>query len=173
MSNYKTLLTEVSTFMFDYDGVMTDGRVILQHDDPPLRTANVRDGFILQLAVKMGYNVVVISGGISRSMDNRFDTLNIRDAFTGVKNKLEVFEKYIKERNIDPEKVVYMGDDIPDIPVMKRVGVPVSPADAVEEVKEVSVYISDKKGGEGCVRDIIEQVMKIQGKWLTPEAFTW
>ncbi len=173
MSNYKTLLTEVSTFMFDYDGVMTDGPVILQHDVPPLRTANVRDGFILQPAVKMGYNVVVISGGISRSMDNRFDTLNIRDAFTGVKNKLEVFEKYIKERNIDPEKVVYMGDDIPDIPVMKRVGVPVSPADAVEEVKEVSVYISDKKGGEGCVRDIIEQVMKIQGKWLTPEAFTW
>ncbi len=152
---------------------MTDGRVILQHDDPPLRTANVRDGFILQLAVKMGYNVVVISGGISRSMDNRFDTLNIRDAFTGVKNKVEVFEKYIKERSIDPENVVYMGDDIPDIPVMKRVGVPVSPADAVEEVKEVSVYISDKKGGEGCVRDIIEQVMKVQGKWMTPEAFTW
>ncbi len=173
MSNYKTLLTGVNTFIFDYDGVMTDGRVILQHDDPPLRTANVRDGFILQLAVKMGYNVVVISGGISRSMDNRFDTLNIRDAFTGVKNKVEVFEKYIKERSINPENVVYMGDDIPDIPVMKRVGVPVSPADAVEEVKEVSVYISDKKGGEGCVRDIIEQVMKVQGKWMTPEAFTW
>ncbi len=173
MSNYKALLTGVNTFMFDYDGVMTDGRVILQHDDPPLRTANVRDGFVLQLAVKMGYNVVVISGGFSRSMDNRFDTLNIKDAFTGVKNKVEVFEKYIKERNIDPKNVVYMGDDIPDIPVMKRVGVPVSPADAAEEVKVVSIYISDKKGGEGCVRDIIEQVMKVQGKWMTPEAFTW
>jgi 3-deoxy-D-manno-octulosonate 8-phosphate phosphatase (KDO 8-P phosphatase) len=173
MSNYKTLLTGVNTFMFDYDGVMTDGHVILQHDDPPLRTANVRDGYVLQLAVKMGYNVVVISGGFSRSMDNRFDTLNIKDAFTGVKNKVAVFEKYIKEKNIDPKNVVYMGDDIPDIPVMKRVGVPVSPADAVEEVKEVSVYISDKNGGGGCVRDIIEQVMKIQGKWMTPEAFTW
>ena len=173
MSNYKALLTGVNTFMFDYDGVMTDGRVILQHDDPPLRTANVRDGYVLQLAVKMGYNVVVISGGFSRSMDNRFDTLNIKDAFTGVKNKVEVFEKYIKEKNIDPENVVYMGDDIPDIPVMKKVGVPVSPADAVEEVKEVSVYISDKNGGDGCVRDIIEQVMKVQGKWMTPEAFTW
>ncbi len=173
MSNYKALLTGVNTFMFDYDGVMTDGRVILQHDDPPLRTANVRDGYVLQLAVKMGYNVVVISGGFSRSMDNRFDTLNIKDAFTGVKNKVEVFEKYIKEKNIDPKNVVYMGDDIPDIPVMKRVGVPVSPADAAEEVKEVSIYISDKKGGEGCVRDIIEQVMKVQGKWMTPEAFTW
>jgi len=173
MSNYKALLTGVNTFMFDYDGVMTDGRVILQHDDPPLRTANVRDGYVLQLAVKMGYNVVVISGGFSRSMDNRFDTLNIKDAFTGVKNKVAVFKKYIKERNINPENVVYMGDDIPDIPVMKMVGIPVCPADAAEEVKEVSTYISDKKGGEGCVRDIIEQVMKVQGKWMTPEAFTW
>jgi len=173
MSNYKALLTGVNTFMFDYDGVMTDGRVILQHNDPPLRTANVRDGYVLQLAVKMGYNVVVISGGFSRSMDNRFDTLNIKDAFTGVKNKVEVFEKYIGKKNIDPQNVVYMGDDIPDIPVMKKVGVPVCPADAAEEVKEVSIYISDKKGGAGCVRDIIEQVMKIQGKWMTPEAFTW
>lgn len=173
MSNYKTLLAGVNTFMFDYDGVMTDGRVILQHDDPPLRTANVRDGYVLQLAVKMGYNVVVISGGFSKSMDNRFDTLNIKDAFTGVRNKVEVFEKYIHEKDIDPENVVYMGDDIPDIPVMRMVGLPVCPADAAEEVKDVSIYISDKKGGEGCVRDIIEQVMKIQGKWMTPEAFRW
>jgi len=173
MSNYKAMLSEVNTFIFDYDGVMTDGRVILQHDDPPLRTANVRDGYVLQLAVKLGYNVVVISGGFSKSMDNRFDTLNIKDAFTGVKDKVKVFEKYIKDKNLDPKNVVYMGDDIPDIRVMKRVGVPVSPADAVEEVKAVSVYISDKNGGEGCVRDIIEQVMKVQGKWMTPEAFTW
>ncbi len=173
MSNYKALLKEVTTFMFDYDGVMTDGRVILQHDDPPLRTANVRDGYVLQLAVKLGYNVVVISGGFSRSMENRFDTLNIKDAFTGVKNKVEVFEKYVRDRNIDPQQVIYMGDDIPDIPVMKKVGIPVCPADAAEEVKAVSIYISDKKGGEGCVRDIIEQVMKVQGKWMTPEAFTW
>ncbi len=173
MSNYKALLQHVQTFIFDYDGVMTDGRVILQHEDPPLRTANVKDGYVLQLAVKLGYNVVVISGGFSKSMENRFDTLNIKDAFTGVRNKLEVFEKYIQEKNIDPQTVVYMGDDIPDIPVMKRVGIPVCPADAAEEVKAVSVYISDKKGGEGCVRDIIEQVMKVQGKWMTPEAFYW
>ncbi len=173
MSNYKALLNGVNTFIFDYDGVMTDGRVILQHDDPPLRTANVRDGYVLQLAVKLGYNVVVISGGFSKSMDNRFDTLNIKDAFTGVKNKVEVFEDYIKKKNINPENVVYMGDDIPDIPVMKMVGIPVCPADAAEEVKKISIYISDKTGGGGCVRDIIEQVMKVQGKWLTPEAFTW
>ena len=173
MGNYKALLKEVTTFIFDYDGVMTDGKVILQHDDPPLRTANVRDGYVLQLAVKLGYHVVVISGGFSKSMENRFDTLNIKDAFTGVKNKMTVFEKYIREKNIDPRQVIYMGDDIPDIPVMKKVGIPVCPADAAEEVKAVSIYISDKKGGEGCVRDIIEQVLKVQGKWMTPEAFVW
>jgi len=173
MSNYKADLAKVNTFIFDYDGVMTDGKVILQHDDPPLRTANVRDGYVLQLAVKLGYNVVVISGGFSRSMDNRFTTLNIKDAFTGVKNKLEIFDSYISERNINPKQVVYMGDDIPDMRVMQKVGVPVCPADAVEEIKNISVYISDKKGGEGCVRDIIEQVLKVQGKWLTEEAFTW
>ena len=173
MSNYKALLTKVNTFIFDFDGVMTDGTVILQHDDHPLRTANVKDGYVLQLAVKLGYNVAVISGGISRSMDNRFEALNIKDAFTGVRNKLEKFHSYLKEKNIKPEQVVYMGDDIPDIPVMKEVGVPVCPADAAEEVKNIAVYISDKKGGEGCVRDIIEQVMKVQGKWITDEAFNW
>ncbi|MBE0651173.1 MAG: HAD hydrolase family protein [Bacteroidales bacterium] len=173
MTNYKELLSGITTLMFDYDGVMTDGKVILQHDAPPLRTANVRDGYILQLAVKLGYNVVVISGGFSRSMENRFESLNIKDAFTGVKDKMEVYRKYLKEKGINNEEVLYMGDDIPDIPVMKVVGVPVCPLDAAEEVRNVSVYISDKKGGDGCVRDIIEQVMKVQGKWLTPEAFTW
>ncbi len=173
MSNYKALLTEVTTFIFDYDGVMTDGRVILQHNDPPLRTANVKDGYVLQLAVKLGYNVAVISGGYSPSMENRFETLNIKDAFIGVRNKKEVFDKYIKERNINPKQVIYMGDDLPDLPVMKEVGVPVCPADAAEEIKNAALYISDKKGGEGCVRDIIEQVLKVQGKWMTPEAFSW
>jgi 3-deoxy-D-manno-octulosonate 8-phosphate phosphatase (KDO 8-P phosphatase) len=173
MTNYKELLSGITTLIFDYDGVMTDGKVILQHEGPPLRNANVRDGYILQLAVKMGYNVVIISGGFSPSMDNRFESLNIKDAFTGVKNKLEVYENYLKEKGLTDEEVLYMGDDIPDIPVMKKAGVPVCPLDAAEEVRNISVYISDRKGGEGCVRDIIEQVMKVQGNWLTPEAFTW
>ena len=173
MTNYKELLTKITTLIFDYDGVMTDGKVILQHNDPPLRSANVRDGYILQLAVKLGYNVVIISGGFSRSMENRFESLNIKDAFIGVKDKLEVYEKYIRERGIGHDQVLYMGDDIPDIPVMKKVGLPVCPLDAAEEVRNISAYISDRKGGDGCVRDIIEQVMKVQGKWLTPEAFTW
>lgn len=173
MTNYKELLSGITTLIFDYDGVMTDGKVILQHEGPPLRNANVRDGYILQLAVKLGYHVVIISGGFSRSMENRFESLKIQDAFIGVKDKMEVYETYLKEKGISDDEVLYMGDDIPDIPVMKKVGVPVCPLDAAEEVRDISVYISDKKGGEGCVRDVIEQVMKVQGKWLTPEAYTW
>lgn len=173
MSNYKALLKQVDTFIFDYDGVMTDGKLMLQHDGQPLRTANVKDGFSLQLAVRLGYNVVIISGGISKSVENRFDALKIKDVFLGISNKFEVFEKYVKDKNLNPENVVYMGDDIPDYRVMKKVGVPVCPADAVEEIKDISIYISDKTGGHGCVRDIIEQVMKVQGKWMTEEAFSW
>ena len=171
--NYKALLTKVTTFIFDYDGVMTDGKLILLHDDKPLRTANVKDGYTLQLAVKLGYNVVIISGGISKSVENRFEALKIQNVFLGVNDKLVVFEQFLKDKGISPEEVVYMGDDIPDFRVMKKVGVPVCPADAVEEIKNISVYISDKKGGEGCVRDIIEQVLKVQGKWMTEEAFKW
>ncbi len=173
MSNYKALLTNVTTFIFDYDGVMTNGTLILLHEGHPLRSANVKDGYVLQLAVKLGYKIAIISGGFSKSMENRFESLNIKDVHLGVKNKIETFEKFITENNINPEHVVYMGDDIPDFKVMQKVGVPVCPADAAEEIKNISVYISDKKGGEGCVRDIIEQVLKVQGKWMTDESFMW
>jgi len=173
MSNYKALLTNVNTFIFDYDGVMTDGKLMLQHDGQPLRSANVKDGYALQLAVRLGYRVVIISGGISKSVENRFESLRVKDVFLGISNKNEVFEKYIKDNNLDPENIVYMGDDIPDFRVMRKVGVPVCPADAVEEIKDISIYISDKTGWHGCVRDIIEQVLKVQGKWLTEEAFSW
>ena len=114
MANYKALLKDVNTFIFDYDGVMTDGKVILMDEGQPLRSANVKDGYVLQLIVKLGYNVVIISGGFSRSMENRFETLGITDVFLGTKNKEVVLKKYLSERNIDPKHVVYMGDDIPD-----------------------------------------------------------
>jgi len=173
MSNYKALLTEVDTFIFDYDGVMTDGKLILQHEGNPLRSANVKDGYVLQLAVRLGYRVVIISGGLSKSMENRFEALRINDVFLGVSDKLVVLNKYISENKLDPKKMVYMGDDIPDFKVMKKVGVPCCPTDAAEEIKNISIYISDKKGGEGCVRDIIEQVLKVQGKWMNEKAFQW
>lgn len=173
MSNYKSRLRKVDTFIFDYDGVMTDGRVILLEKGQPLRMANVKDGYVLQLAVKLGYNVVIISGGFSRSMENRFDMLGIRDVFLGVKNKEKMLSGFMKKKGIKPEHVVYMGDDLPDYQVMKVVGIPVCPADASEEIKAISIYISDKNGGDGCVRDIIEQVLKVQGKWMSEEAFNW
>jgi len=173
MSNYKALLEKVDTFIFDYDGVMTDGKVILMEDGQPLRMANVKDGYVLQLIIKLGYKVVIISGGFSKSMENRFESLGIKDVFLGTKNKEIVLKKYLEEHKIDPEHVVYMGDDIPDYKVMKSIGIPVCPADASEEIKEISIYISDKKGGEGCVRDIVEQVLKVQGKWMSEESFSW
>jgi len=173
MSNYKALLTNVKTFMFDYDGVMTNGNLLLQMDGQPLRFANVKDGFVLQLAVKLGYRIVVISGGFSKSVETRFEALGIKDVFLGIRDKLTVFDEYIKNNQIDSATIVYMGDDIPDYKVMKKVGVPVCPADAAEEIKDISVYISDKKGGEGCVRDIIEQVLKVQGKWMSDESHHW
>ena len=173
MSNYKALLQEVDTFIFDYDGVMTDGKVILLEEGQPLRMANVKDGYVLQLVVKLGYHVVIISGGFSRSMENRFETLGIKDVYLGVKNKEVVLKEYLENHVIDPKHVVYMGDDIPDFKVMKMVGIPVCPADAAEEIKNISIYISDKTGGEGCVRDIIEQVLKVQGKWMSEEAYSW
>ena len=173
MANYKALLQEVDTFIFDYDGVMTDGKVILMEDGQPLRMANVKDGYVLQLIIKLGFNVVIISGGFSRSMENRFETLGITDVYLGTKNKEIVLDAYLKEREIDPKHVVYMGDDIPDFKVMQTVGIPVCPADASEEIKDISIYISDKKGGEGCVRDIVEQVLKVQGKWMSAEAYSW
>ncbi len=173
MTNYKEKLSKITTFMFDYDGVMTDGALTLQHEGQPLRSANVKDGYVLQLAIKLGYRIVIISGGFSKSVQNRFGALNISDVFLGVEDKTVVFDDYVKKHNLQPEEITYMGDDIPDYRVMKKVGLPVCPMDAVEEIKDISLYISDKGGGRGCVRDIIEQVLKVQGKWMTEESFKW
>jgi len=173
MSNYKELLKEVNTFIFDYDGVLTDGTVILMNDGDALRTANVKDGYALQLAVKKNYRVVIISGGISDSIRNRFEGLNVKDVFLGVVNKLAVYEDYLSEHKIQPRHVLYMGDDIPDYEVMLKSGVPSCPADAAQEIKSISKYISHFDGGRGCVRDVIEQVLKIQGKWMNDDAYHW
>lgn len=173
MKNYKELLKHITTFIFDYDGVLTNGTVILQNEGEPLRTANVKDGYAMQLAVKSGYRIAIISGGKSVSILNRFSALQINDIFLGADKKIRIFNDYIKKHNIDLHQVLYMGDDIPDYEIMKEVGVPTCPADAAEEIRNISKYISHLKGGEGCVRDVIEQVMKIQNKWLRNEAFNW
>lgn len=173
MSNYKSQLKKINTFIFDYDGVLTNGTVILQTDGEALRTANVKDGYALQLAVKLGYNVAIITGGYSGSMQKRFETLKITDFFMGVDNKLEVLSDYVQKKNINLDEVLYMGDDIPDFQAMKTVGIACCPADAVPEIKGICQYISIKKGGRGCVRDIIEQTLKVQNKWMTEDGFKW
>jgi len=173
MANYKSLLKHINTFIFDYDGVLTDGTVILMNNGDALRTANVKDGYALQLAVKKGYRIAIISGAYSESMLRRFEALNVKDVFLKVDNKLETYNKYLAANNIENQHVLYMGDDIPDYEVMKIAGVPTCPADASEEIKAIAKYISHQKGGHGCARDVIEQVMKIQGKWMNDGAFHW
>lgn len=173
MSNYKERLRHIQSFIFDYDGTLTDGKVILLDEGEPLRTANVRDGYAIQLAVKKGYHVAIISGGRSRSMVNRFRMLNVKHVFLGVEHKLETLKTYLDTQGLKPENVLFLGDDIPDYHAMKYCGVAACPADAAEEIKSISHYISHFKGGEGCARDVIEQVMKIQGQWMDGDAFTW
>lgn len=171
--NYKEKLKKINTLIFDYDGVLTDGTVITTENGDQLRSGHVRDGYALHLALKKGYNIAVISGGTSDSISLRLKTLNLTDIFIRVSNKIEIFNQYIKQKNVDTSQVLYMGDDIPDYKVMQMVGLPVCPADAAEEIKSISKYISSYKGGHGCVRDIIEQLMKIQGTWMNDDAFEW
>jgi len=173
MKNYKELLKNINTFIFDYDGVLTDGTVLLSSSGELFRTSSVKDGYALQLAVRKGYRIAIITGGKSDSIVKRFKSLDIKDVFISVESKIDIFKKYIKKNNINKENILYMGDDIPDYQVMKEVAVPCCPADAAEEIKSISKFISDLKGGEGCVRDIIEQVLKVQGKWMNNEMYEW
>ncbi len=165
MENFKTKLTRINTFIFDIDGVLTNGNITIMPDGEQIRSMNVKDGFALQLAVKRGYKIAVISGGKSEVVRLRLNGLGIYDVFLGAENKIEVFNNYISSNKINANEILYMGDDVPDYEVMKIVGVAVCPNDAAQEIKEISIYVSDKKGGEGCVRDAIEQVMRVQGKW--------
>lgn len=173
MNNYKSELKNITTFIFDYDGVLSDGTVILQPDGDALRTANVKDGYALQLAVRLGYNVAIISGGMSSSMKRRLDTLKIKDYFIGVSDKLLVYKEYIKEKGVDSSQVLYMGDDLPDYRAMQEAGIPCCPADAAPEIRSISKYVSALTGGKGCARDVIEQTLKIQGKWMTEDGYSW
>ena len=173
MANYKENLKHINTFIFDYDGVLTDGSVITTNDGEAHRISNVKDGYALQLAWKKGYKVAVISGARSESMMHRMKALQITDVFLGVENKQLIFRNYLKENNLKPEQVLYMGDDIPDYEVMLEAGISTCPADAAEEIKSVAKYISHFNGGKGCVRDVIEQVLKVQGKWMNDDAYHW
>jgi len=163
--SYKEYLQHITTFIFDVDGVLTNGKVAITTQGELLREMHVKDGYALKTAVKQGFNVCIISGGSNEGVKLRLRDLGITDIYLSVHDKIETMDEYLDVYGIKRENVLYMGDDIPDYYVMQEVGLPTCPQDAVPEVKGISKYISHKKGGEGCVRDVIEQVMKVQGKW--------
>jgi 3-deoxy-D-manno-octulosonate 8-phosphate phosphatase (KDO 8-P phosphatase) len=173
MTNYKELLRHITTFIFDYDGVLTDGSVIMTSQGEGYRISNVKDGYALQLAVKNGYRVAVISGAVSKSLEHRMKALNVTDVFMGVENKIILFKEYLAKHDLKPEQVLYMGDDIPDYEVMLACGLLACPSDAAEEIRKISKYISHFNGGKGCARDVIEQVLKVQGHWMNDHGFKW
>lgn len=163
--SYKEYLEHITTFIFDVDGVLTDGTILLTSTGDMLRTMHTKDGFAMKTAIDAGFNLCIISGGSNEGVRLRLNRLGVTDVYLGAHNKIEQMNAYMDKNDIKPENVLYMGDDIPDYPVMKLVGLPACPQDAVPEIKSISKYISHKKGGQGCVRDVIEQVLKVQGKW--------
>ncbi|RMA64572.1 KdsC family phosphatase [Ulvibacter antarcticus] len=167
--SYKEYLQHITSFVFDVDGVLTDGTITVTTEGEMLRTMNIKDGFALKTAVDRGFNVCIISGGSNTGVQKRLEGLGIKDIYLGAHHKTETLNNYLSEKGIKRENVLYMGDDIPDLYVMQEVGLPCCPQDAVPEIKDVSKYISHKKGGKGCVREVIEQVLKVQGKWLANE----
>lgn len=156
---------EIETFIFDVDGVLTDSQVLVMEDGKLLRKMNVRDGYAIKLAVTKGYNVCIITGGRSEGVKIRLQGLGVKDIYLGSSNKLEAYEDYIYAYELEEGKILYMGDDMPDEPVMRRVGLPACPANAAPEIISVARYISPAPGGEGCARDVIEKVLKLNGHW--------
>ncbi|AVR46154.1 3-deoxy-D-manno-octulosonate 8-phosphate phosphatase [Christiangramia fulva] len=168
--SYKEHLNKIKTFVFDVDGVLTDGSIQISTQGELLRTMNIKDGYALKMAKNAGYTVCIISGGKNEGVRKRLRDLGINDIYLGVEDKVEQLDEFFDIYDITPDEVLYMGDDIPDYYPMKLVGLPCCPQDAAPEVKEISLYVSHKSGGKGCVRDVIEQVMKVQGKWIQKEA---
>ncbi len=163
--SYKEYLKDITTFIFDVDGVLTDGTIQITTEGELFRTMNIKDGYALKIAAEKDFRVCIISGGSNEGVRIRLENLGIKDIYLGINNKIEVLNSYMKTHNLERKNILYMGDDLPDYYIMKEVGLPCCPQDAVPEIKAISTYISHKNGGKGCVRDVIEQVMKIHGKW--------
>ncbi len=155
-------LKHIKAILLDVDGVLTNGNLLLTESGEQLRQFNIKDGYALQLAVKRGIKIAALSGARSKGVEHRLRGLGIQDVFLGLDSKIEVYKNYLAQHNLAPEEVLFVGDDMPDLQVMTMVGLAVCPADAIEEIKAISHYISPKNGGEGCVRDIVEKVLKIQ-----------
>ncbi|SDT02789.1 3-deoxy-D-manno-octulosonate 8-phosphate phosphatase (KDO 8-P phosphatase) [Mucilaginibacter mallensis] len=173
MESFLNKLKDITTFIFDVDGVLTDGSVFVAENGEQSRAFNIKDGYAIQLAVKCGYQVCVISGSRSKSAVYRLNSLGVTDVYMGTHTKTERLKVYLEEKATHASNVLYMGDDIPDLGAMHLAGLPTCPADAVEEIKAASQYVSPYAGGKGCARDVIEKVLKIQGKWMSEQAYSW
>jgi 3-deoxy-D-manno-octulosonate 8-phosphate phosphatase (KDO 8-P phosphatase) len=165
MENFKQKLTRVKTLLFDVDGVLTNGQVFLMESGEIVRNMNSKDGFALRLAAKKGYRIAIITAGNSQTVKKLLESFGVQDVFLLQHDKLKCYNDFINEHSLNEEEILYMGDDIPDYEVMKRVGIAACPNNSAHEIKEICIYISNRNGGEGCVRDIIEQVMRSQGTW--------
>lgn len=156
----------ITTFILDVDGVLTDGSVHSYADGEHARTFYIKDGYAMEKAIQSGYNIIIISGGFEKGVENRLKFLGVTDIFLGIKDKLLLFNEYKQKHSLDTSQILYMGDDIPDYKMLQLVGLPTCPNDAANDIKEICTYVSPYNGGKGAVRDVIEKVMKSQGKWL-------
>ncbi len=172
MINYE--LNKIKAVIFDVDGVLSRQTITLSSTGEPLRTVNIKDGYAIQLAQKMGLRIVILTGGKTEAVRLRYEGLGVEDIFMGCAVKINVYDEFLTKYSLTDEEIVYVGDDIPDYEVMRRCGCPCCPADACSDIKQISVYISSCNGGDGVGRDIVEQVLRAQGKWLSDaKAFGW
>jgi len=165
MKNFKEDLMNVKAFAFDVDGVLSHTVVPMFPNGEPMRMANIKDGYVLQLAVKLGYKIAIITGGNTEAVRTRYEALGIKDIYMGRSSKLATYKEWRDMHGLNDDEIMYMGDDMPDLPILKTVGLPVCPADACIDVKEVCRYISPYSGGNSCVRDVMEQVLRAQDNW--------
>jgi 3-deoxy-D-manno-octulosonate 8-phosphate phosphatase (KDO 8-P phosphatase) len=173
MSSINYDLTKIKCFIFDVDGVLSPDSIPLSPEGEPMRLVNIKDGFALNLACKKGYGVAIITGGDTEAVRKRFVNLGVKHVYMKSSIKMDAYNDFIGKTGYRPEEIIYAGDDLPDYHVMQLVGLPVAPADAAPEIKQIAKYISNKKGGDGIARDVIEQVLKTQGNWFCEEAFGW
>lgn len=172
MINYD--LNKIRAVVFDVDGVLSESTITLHPDGEPMRTVNIKDGYAIQLAVKRGLRIAIMTGADVKSIRMRYEKLGVKDIFTGCSVKIKTYDAFLSEYSLKDDEVIYVGDDIPDYEVMSRCGCPCCPADACADIKTVSNYVSNAVGGRGVGRDIIEQVLRAQGKWLSDKkAFGW
>ena len=173
MSTINYDLTKIKALVFDVDGVLSSTTIPLHPSGEPMRTVNIKDGYAMQLAVKQGIYIAIITGGNTEAIRVRFNALGVKDLYMGSAIKIRDYLDFKSRYALSDEEILYMGDDIPDIEVMRQCGLPCCPKDAAPEVKQVAKYISYAEGGHGCSRDVIEQVLKAHGLWMTGNAFGW